>query len=361
MKKKLLSLLLLPLILTSCNGGSASLASVKEKVSSFSDELLYPTYKVVGSADFNNIITEVDREFVNEPSTTTFVPYARYNDGFYNATADTSESDINNIIIYSLASKSYWLRAPLRINKSNFYAEVYTIKSSKLNGISLSINSDSGEIGSITLKNDKGEEVDYANAKISDVTTSNLTLSCELVSSDEDGKQVITPQAFTFSREGEADSTYLLAGKFVDNNKNALEIEKGSRENTTCAHYLLQHIITSYIGQTGSTNPSKNQMKMSITSEGHIIFYGEQVHTTVYIDNLPYYPDPSEHPEVGEWSEEYPIPCYQNKLNAKVNVRFEYNEKGWLIKEELSTVGYDYNVSSTSQAALVAVYGYKFA
>ena len=262
MKKKYLSLLVLPLILTSCNGGGVSLAAMRDKVNNISDAALYPYYKVVGSADFNNMTYEIDAEFANEPGASTFVPYSRYNDGFYNATLDTSEADLDDIVIYSMASKSYWLRAPLRINKSNFYVEV--------------------------------------------------------------------------------------------------EDEGSKRENTTCAHYILQHIITSYIGQTGSTNPSKNQMKMAFTSSGGFVFYGEAVHTTLYIDNLPYYPDPAEHPEIGEWDPEYPIPCYKNKLNAKVNVRFEYNAEGWLIKESLSTLDYDYSHSTASQASLVAVYGYKF-
>ena len=78
------------------------------------------------------------------------------------------------------------------------------------------------------------------------------------------------------------------------------------------------------------------------------------------IDNFPYYPDPEEHPEIGLWDPEYPIPCYKNRVNAKVNIRFEYDADGWLRKEELSTIDYDYNVNSSSQVALKAVYGYKF-
>ena len=101
MKKKFLSLLLLPLALTSCGSSPVSLDQMKEKLANVSDEAKYPYYKVVGSIDFNNQVLEVDAEFSNEPGYVTFVPYSRYNDGFYNATADTSEANIDDIIIFS--------------------------------------------------------------------------------------------------------------------------------------------------------------------------------------------------------------------------------------------------------------------
>lgn len=354
MKKKFLSLLLLPLALTSCGNGPVSLEQMKEKLASVSDEAKYPYYKVVGSIDFNNQILEVDAEFSEDPGYNTLVPYSRYNDGFYNATLDTSEANVEDIIIYSLASKSYWLRAPLRIHKSNFYSEIYTISSASMNGGAITIDVESGEIGSITLKGATGE-LDYVDAKIVNINAAGFTLTCNLVKGEE--KEA---HEFAFTRNGAVDENLIYAGEFVDQNQNKLVVQKGTRENTTCAHYLIQHIITSYIGQTGSTNPSKNQMKMSYTADGGFVFYGEAVHSQILIDNFPYYPDPAEHPEIGEWDEEYPLPCYKNKVNAKVNVRFEYNAEGWLVKEELSSTGYDYNVVSASQVSLKAVYGYKF-
>ena len=355
MKKKLLSFLLLPLILTSCSGAGVSLEQVRAKLDTLEEKIEYPYYKVVGSADFNNVLYDVDADFVNEPGMETFVPYSRYNNGFYNPNVDISEPNIDNIVIYSLASKSYWLRAPLRITKSNFYSEVYTISSASLNDEAITINNLNYEIGTLTLKGENGEDKLYQGAKIASASENALVLSAELVKEGQDP----TKEEITFNREGQADETFLYAGEFK-NGKNELKILKGSRENTTCAHYLIQHIITSYLGQTGSTNPSKNQMKMEIKDDGGFVFYGEEVHSIVYIDNLPYYPDPAEHPEVGEWDPEYPIPCYKNKINVKSNIRFEYDKDGWLVKESLQTVGYDYNVSSVSQCSLVAVYGYKF-
>ena len=355
MKKRLLTFLLLPLILTSCNGGGVSLTQMREKIANVSDELLYPYYKVVGSADFNNILYDVDAEFSNEPGVDTFVPYSRYNNGFYNATADISESDPNNIIIYSLASKSYWLRAPLRITKSNFYSEIYTISNSYINGGAVNVNAETGAIGSITLKDAQGKEVNFENAKITSVNGDVMNILADEVRGEEK-----TQTQLTFHREGAEDQDLMYAGKFVDDNHNVIEILKGTRENTTCAHYLIQHIITSYIGQTGSTNPSKNQMKMRINADGGFTFYGEAVHSIIYLDNIPYYPDVEEHPEVGEWDPEYPIPCYKNKINAKVNISLDYNADGWLVKESMQTIDYNYNVASVSQCSVVAVYGYRF-
>ena len=354
MKKKFLSLLLLPLALSSCGKSPLSLEQMREKVSVVSDAAQYPYYKVVGSIDFNNQVLEVDAEFSNEPGYNTFVPYSRYNDGFYNATVDTSEPNVEDIIIYSLASKSYWLRAPLRIHKSNFYSEVYTIAGSTMNGGAITIDLATGNIGSITMK-DGGAEKDFVDASITAVDAQGLTIRAYIVNGEE--KEA---KDFAFTRSGAMDENLEYAGEYTDQNQNKLVVTKGTRENTTCAHYLLQHIITSYIGQTGSTNPSKNQMKMTMTADGGYVFYGEAVHSQVMIDNFPYYPDPNEHPEIGEWDPEYPIPCYKNRVNAKVDIRLEYNAEGWLVKEEMSSTGYDYNVVSASQVALKAVYGYKF-
>lgn len=355
MKKKFLSLLLLPLALTSCGNSPVSLDQMKEKLASVSDAANYPYYKVVGSIDFNNQVLEVDAEFSEDPGYNTLVPYSRYNDGFYNATLDTSEANVEDIIIYSLASKSYWLRAPLRIHKSNFYSEVYTIAGATMNGGAITIDADDGKIGSVTLKDATGEK-DYVDAKIVNINAAGFTLSCFYQKSEEEKEAY----EFNFNRSGAVDENLIYAGEFADQYQNKLVVNKGTRENTTCAHYLLQHIITSYIGQTGSTNPSKNQMKMAYTADGGFVFYGEAVHSQILIDNFPYYPDPSEHPEIGEWDEEYPLPCYKNKVNAKVDIRFEYNAEGWLVKEEMSSSGYDYNTISSSQVSLKAVYGYKF-
>lgn len=348
MKKKFLTLLLIPLILTSCNSGEMSLASMRAKIDNVSSERIYPFYKVVGSADFNGITHEVDKEFADEPSTTTFVPYARYNDGFYNETLDTSEANVEDIIIYGMASKSYWLRAPLRINKDNFYKEVYTASS-------VTINGESSSIANETLEHLQLKEGEYFDVSIAEASQNALILDAHKLVGEEE--QYV---ALSFAREGEANPEFYLAGTFKDANGNVIVVKQGSRENTTCAHYLLQHIITSYVGQTGSTNPSKNQMKMATTSSGGFVFYGDKVHTTLYLDNLPYYPDASEHPELGEWDPDYPLPCYKNKINAKVNIRLEYNAQGWLIKEEMNTLDYNYNNLTTSQAAVKAVYGYKF-
>ena len=259
-KKKLLLLLTLPFTLTAC-GKYASFDSVKKKVDDISSDALFPYYHVVGYLDFNNEIMDVDAVFDKTPDPEKFVPYARYNDGFYCPSASTAEYALgkDDTVIYAMASRSYWLRAPLRINKDNFYVE-----------------------------DDKG------------------------------------------------------------------------KENMTCGHYILEHIITSYVDEGGAINPSKNKMKYELLSDGGIAFVGKGSHTTFRVDNYPYYPDVATHPELEEWDAEFPLPCYANQINAKVNVRFEYNAEGWLVKETLKTTDYNYKNASAAQIALEATYSYKF-
>ena len=256
MKKKFLSLLLLPLVLTSCGSKGVSFAALKAQVDTLGSAPLYPYYRVIGSLDFNNEVLEVDATFDKTPSTEAVVPYARYNAGFYNARLDESE----DAVIYGTSSRSYWLRAPLRVTKDNFY-----------------------------VLDDEGQEA----------------------SSD--------------------------------------------------AHYILSHIITSYMNESGAINPPTNKIIYELHDDGSFSYVGEKVHTEFKLDNYPYYPDPAEHPELGDWDEDNPLPCYNNKVNAKVNVRFDYNKDGWLVKESLSSIEYNYNNSTASQIALVAVYNYKFA
>lgn len=262
MNKKLSLLLLFPLLITACSGDRLSFDEMKQKVDAVEYEALYPYYHVIGALDFNGETMEVNEIFDQEPSTTSFVERARYNEGFYCPDASVAEKGYSkeDVVIYAMASHSYWLRAPLRIDQSNFYAV-----------------------------NELGEE------------------------------------------------------------------------NMTCAHYTLSHIITSFMDEPGSTNPSSCYVYYEVDEEGNLIFGGKEVHTEFFIDNYPYYPDYKRHPELGgEWDENDPLPCYKNKVNAKVNVKFVYNKDGWLIHESLQTIGYDYNNPTVSQVALEAVYGYMF-
>ncbi len=265
MSKKLFPLLIVPVLLTSCGRNGLTLTQAKKVVSNYSTETLYPYYKVIGSLDFNGEILHVDATFDQTPESNKFVPYARYNEGFFNKYADSKSSDFD-IIIYAMASRSYWLRAPLRINNDNFFA--------------------------------------YAKDKITEEYTTS--------------------------------------------------------ENNTCAHYILEHLVTSYAGQPAHANPSSKYMVMEKLSNGGIAFTGKEVHTYITIDNYPYYPDYNNIPELGEWKERNPLPCYLNKVNAKVNIRFEYNADGWLVRESMSSVGYNKNVASATQVSLEALYAYDF-
>ena len=243
-------------------GKATGFNDVKKVVDEISSAPLFPYYRVAGYLDFNNEVMTVDATFDKTPSSDTFVPYARYNDGFYCPSASTAESaeGKDNTMIYMMASRSYWLRAPLRLTKDNFYRV------------------------------------------------------------DEKGK-----------------------------------------ENKTCGHYILEHIITSYIDEPGAINPSSNKMKYEILDNGGFAFVGEESHTIFRIDNYPYYPDVATHPELDEWDPDFPLPCYANQVNAKVYVRFEYNKDGWLVKESLRTADYDYQKASAAQVALESTYSYKFA
>ena len=265
MSKKLIPLLVMPLALVSCGRSSLTLNEAKNVVSGFSTEAEYPYYKVIGSLDFNGELLRVNATFDQPIEEGTFVPYVRYNDGFYNKTADKKNTDFD-ILIYSMASRSYWLRAPLKISSENFFA--------------------------------------YAKDK--------------------------------------------STGEFT------------SDENTSCAHYILEHLITSFVGQAANANPSSMSMYMVRTSDGGLAFGGDAVHTEITIDNYPFYPDYNNIPELGEWDDSMPLPCYKNRINAKVNIRFEYNKDGWLVRETMSSIGYDSNVAKKDQVSLDALYVYDF-
>ena len=123
MNKKLSLLLVLPLLVTSCGKG-AGFDAVKSVVDSINVSSEHPYYRVVGSIDYNSTVVEVNEVFDKMPKANEFVPYARYNEGFYNAQAqviyDSSTVADEDIVIYMMASRSYWLRAPMKIDKTNF-------------------------------------------------------------------------------------------------------------------------------------------------------------------------------------------------------------------------------------------------
>lgn len=122
MNKKTSFLLLLPLLLVSCGDKSVSFEMIKKHVDGIAKVSSSPYYRVVGSLDFNNEFIQVDAIFDKQPLGDKFVPYARYNDGFYiENIEDLPEEDT---LIYMMASRSYWLRAPLKIDCTNFYAQL---------------------------------------------------------------------------------------------------------------------------------------------------------------------------------------------------------------------------------------------
>lgn len=273
MRKTFPLLMLLPILLSSCSSGS-NFEQVKARIDEIEYEAVYPYYKVFGYLDFNGEITQVNDTFYKEPSLDDYVAYPRYNEGFYCPAASVYEAgyDSENVVIYALASHSYWLRAPLRLHKENFYVL------------------------------------------------------------DEEGN-----------------------------------------ENKTCGHYILASIINSYLELDGASNPPQNKIKYTLTESGGFTVEAKNTHSSVWIDNYPFYPDPEKHPgcfgvdDEGvpfDWDpDDHPLPCYNgdaNVVDGKFNIRFEYDANGWLIKESLKTTDYNYNNNSRSQVALEAIYSYKF-
>ena len=139
------------------------------------------------------------------------------------------------------------------------------------------------------------------------------------------------------------------------------EVNGEKVENPTCAHYMLEHLITEAVGQSGSINASTNRCYYEILSNGGFAVGGRNVRSLIHIDNYPYYMDYDAHPEMGEWEPDIvPWPCYQTEIDGRFNIRFEYDKDGWLVKETLSTSDYDVRKTTDAQVALRAVYTYKF-
>jgi hypothetical protein len=124
MKKKLALLLLVPLIATTSCAKDDGLSAVKQRVDQIEKTDLHPYYRVIGSIDYNNTFLQIDENFDQMPQANKFVPHARYNEGFYNVAAQTiydeTMLDESDIVINMMASRSYWLRAPLKVDKTNF-------------------------------------------------------------------------------------------------------------------------------------------------------------------------------------------------------------------------------------------------
>ena len=261
MKRRYLTLFLLPIALTGCSGHYAGFDAVKNQVDTIEKTKQHPYYRVIGALDFNNEVINVDATFDKQPDTKKFVPYSRYTEGFYCSKAgDSAVDDEEQVLIYGMASHSYWLRMPLKIDKINFFGTL------------------------------------------------------------EDGE-----------------------------------------ENPTSASYVLKHLITIWMDEQGAVNPSACKAYFDLLPDGGFAVGGNAVHTKFKIDNYPYYPDPVAHPEAfEEWAAFNPLPAYKSVVDAKVNVRFEYDADGWLKKEYLQTLNYDYNVASPTQVSLISEYYYKF-
>lgn len=262
MKKQLLLFLILPLTIVSCAKHN-SFEDVKARVNGIEVTDKHPYYQVLGSIDYNGKYQTVNEEFINNPDGNNFVPNVRYTTGYYNEVAqdifDSSNKQEANMTIFMMSSRSYWLRAPLKIDKTNFY-------------------------------------------------------------------------------------TVLPNGKV----------------NSTCASANLEKLICFWLGK-GTNNPSSKKPYYDLLSDGGFAIGGEEVHTKFKIDNHPYYPDPERHPDVlGDWDFEFdPLPVYKETFEGRVNIRFEYDKDGWLKREYVATVDYDFNSKTKAQLALESRYYYR--
>lgn len=254
MKHKLALLLLVPLTALSCSTNRVDFSAIKKMVDNIEESSEHPYYRVLGTLDFANSITEVDAVFDQMPNGTSFVPYARYNEGFYNKYVDyLPEADT---VILQMSSRSYWLRVPLKLDKTNFYVL--------------------------------------------------------------DDKKV---------------------------------------ENSTDANYILNHIILAFMDGVGSANPSTCKVYYEKLADGGFAIGGDKVHTKVTIDNYPCYP--AEGSIFGEWKERNPLPAYKNVADGKFNIRFEYDKNGWLKREALYSINYNYSASTVKQVGLESRYYYQ--
>lgn len=339
-KKYILSLLVIP-ALASCNAQGASFKAVKDRVDTMGLIDEYPYYRVRGMLDFDNELLEIDETFSENPDIAgrKFVAHARYNEGFYNSTLDGSNTDP---VIYGMSSRSYWFRVPLRISKSNFYQ---TIADNKGSGSFDKSNFDvTYNTGVIT---DFGK---YSNCSIEQIDDNSLRFQYTEEEIEHD---------IVLIRQTEFDESAWFNGTW-ENDEHKMVLHQSKTEDTTCAHSIIEHVITSYMDIAGSANPSKNYMKYRLTSSGGVVFYGDRIHTKVRLDNYPYYPDPAVHPEIGDWDEDDPLPCYYSIVNFKGDISFEYDKDGWLISERASSIGYNYINATKGQFAAVASYSYKF-
>ena len=132
MKKKALLLAIVPLLLTSCHSHEVSFASLLAHVNKIENDNLHPYYRVNGNIDMNARVTTIndkDGLFDQMPNGETYVENARYNEGFYCPKAERMSMDgistykEEDIVIFGMSSRSYWLRMPLRLHKDNFYVE----------------------------------------------------------------------------------------------------------------------------------------------------------------------------------------------------------------------------------------------
>ena len=118
------------MILTSCGQRGTSFKALLNRVNKIADTHEHPYYYVNGAIDINGRILEINEEdgtFEAMPNGYSYVENARYYEGFYCAKAErmqmggVSDYEESEIVIHAMASRSYWLRMPLRLHQDNFY------------------------------------------------------------------------------------------------------------------------------------------------------------------------------------------------------------------------------------------------
>lgn len=130
MKKRTLYLSIVPLLLTCCGQRGVSLDALISHVNGINNTGEHPYYRVNGSIDIHGKVVEISEEdgsFYNMPNGYSYVENARYNEGFYCPKAERMTMDglstyeEEDIVIFGMSSRSYWLRMPIRLHKDNFY------------------------------------------------------------------------------------------------------------------------------------------------------------------------------------------------------------------------------------------------
>lgn len=148
------------------------------------------------------------------------------------------------------------------------------------------------------------------------------------------------------------------------------EIDDGKQVkiNSTCSYYQLFHYMKTWSDSQVKNADAGGEVVMNVIKDdkgevSKFVFYGENLHSKILINNFPLYADPADtqhFPDGIYYSIVGPAPMYQNEIDGTFNFRFEYNKDGWLTREYIASVNYNSKDSNDTQFCAEAIYSYLF-